>query len=283
MPIVTFWSNNDKTIGQTITTSIVATITAVEHNYKVLLVSADCNDKILKIAFGEQESNTNIVKGIVNLSQMNFDSGIQGLMKLADSNRVTPEVIHDYTKIVFKNRLEILYAPELTHSQNGEKIIAERRNMEKIKNIIFNASRYYDYVFVDLCKGIKYKEQGDILDISDVIVLNVDQRINTVKQALYNQEIQKRYNKIIWNICKADKNSKYNAKNLTRKLLKRQRVCETDYNTLVSEAAQEGNIPELMLRFKTIGQDDSNYIFMSKIKNLIEEIMLKYRQSRSGI
>lgn len=278
MPIVTFWSNNEKAIGQTIATAIAATVTAVEHNYKVLLLSADCNDKILKTAFGEQESNKKVVKDIINQSQINFDSGMQGLIKLADSNRISPELIHDYTKIVFKNRLEILYSPTVMGDETEEKIL-----MEKIKNIIFNASRYYDYVFVDLRKGIKYKEQGEILDISDVIVLNTDQRINTIEQALYNKEIQKRYDKIIWNICKADKNSKYNAKNLTRKLLRKARVSETDYNTLVSEAAQEGNIPELILRLRTVAEDDSNYSFMSKIKNLIEEIMLKYRQSRSGI
>ena len=278
MPIVTFWSNNEKSIGQTISAALTATVTAIEHNYKVLLISADFNDKIIESAFGAQESNKDIVKGIIQKAQINLGTGVQGLLKLADSNRVTPELIHDYTKIVFKNRLEILYSPNVEENETTQNDI-----MVKIKNVIMNASRYYDYVFVDLKKGLKYAEQKEILDISDVVVLNIDQRIDTIESALNLKEIQKMYNKIIWNICKSDKNSKYNSKNLTRKILKREKIYEIDYNTLIFEASQEGNIPELMLRFRTIKEDDTNNALFLKIKMLIEEIILKYRQSRSGM
>lgn len=278
MPIVTFWSNNEKSIGQTISAALTATVTAIEHNYKVLLISADFNDKIIESAFGAQESNKDIVKGIIQKAQINLGTGVQGLLKLADSNRVTPELIHDYTKIVFKNRLEILYSPNAEENETTQNDI-----MVKIKNVIMNASRYYDYVFVDLKKGLKYAEQKEILDISDVVVLNIDQRIDTIESALNLKEIKKMYNKIIWNICKSDKNSKYNSKNLTRKILKREKIYEIDYNTLIFEASQEGNIPELMLRFRTIKEDDTNNALFLKIKMLIEEIILKYRQSRSGM
>lgn len=273
MPIVTFWSNNEKSIGQTVSTAVTATVTAIEHNYKVLLISADFNDRMIEKCFGAQESNRDIVKGIVKKSQMNLDSGIKGLLKLADSNRVSPELIHDYTKIVF-NRLEILYSPMLNEND-------ERTTMEKMKNIIINSSRYYDYVFVDLKKGLKFIQQKDILNISDVIVLNIDQRIDEIENALNDETIRNMYSKIIWNICKADKNSKYNSKNLTRKILKKEFVAETDYNTLVSEATQEAGIPELMLRFRTIKEEDDNSIFLSKIKILIEQIISKYREAHS--
>lgn len=275
MPIVTFWSNKEKSIGQTVAASVAATVAAIEHNYKVLLISADCNDETMEECFGAQESNKDIVKGIIQKPQINLDSGIQGLLKLADSNRISPEIIHDYTKIIFKNRLEVLLSP----------IILEKKDvfMEKIKKIILNASRYYDYVFVDLEKGIKNIYQEEILNISDVVVLNVDQKIKTIEDALNTKEVKQIYNKIVWNICRADNKSKYNSKNITRKILKKEKICETDYNTLVSEATQEGNIPELMLRFRTIKENDCNYIFISKVKLLIEQIIFKYREMRSGM
>lgn len=273
MPIVTFWSDKEKTIGQTSTAAMVSAVTAIEHNYKVLLISGDFNDKIIETSFGAQESNNDILKDIIGRPQINLDSGIQGLLKLADSNRITPEIIHDYTKIVFKNRLEILYSPTATDNES------ERIILGKIKNIIINASRYYDYVYVDLKKGFKYIEQQEILDISDVVVLNIDQRIDTIQNALNNKEIKKMYHKIIWNICKSDKNSKYNSKNLTRKLLKKEKIYEIDYNTLVFEATQEGNIPELMLKFRTIKENNVNYTLLSEIKLLIDEIILRYRQT----
>lgn len=278
MPIITFWSNNQKSIGQTVSTAIVATVTAIEHNYKVLLISADLNDKMLETCFGAQETNKEIVKGIVKNNQMGLDSGIQGLLKLVDTNRVTPELIHDYTRIIFKNRLEVLYSPNVIEGEREEK-----EALLKMKNIIINAARYYDYVFVDLKKGIKYSEQLEILGLSDVIVANSDQNADSIESLLKREEIQKMQRKIVLNICRNDKKSKYNAKNLARKLLKKRGICEIDYNTLVLDASQEGGIPELMLRFRTLRNDDEISEFMAKVKNLIEEILIKYREMRSGM
>lgn len=278
MPVITFWSAKEKSIGQTVSASVAATVTAIENNYKVLLISADFNDEMLETSFGAQESNKEIVKGLVQKVQMNLDSGIRGLLKLVDSNRITPEAIHDYTKIVFKNRLEILYSPiNINNDRDDSKF------MEQIKTIIINASRYYDQVFVDLKKGLTTKEQLEILDMSDVVVVNIDQRLKTIEQLLSSEVITKMRNKVIWNICKNDKNSKYNAKNLLRRVLKNETICETDYNTLVWEATQEGGIPELMLRFRTVKENGDDLIFITKIKKMVEEILLRYRQTRAGI
>lgn len=274
MPIITFWSNNEKLIGQTVSAVMSSAIMAMEHNYKILLVSADFNNTSIENCFGAQESNKEIVKSLVRRPQMNLDSGINGLLKLADSNRVTPEIIHDYTKIVFKNRLEVLYSPM---NILDDKIV---NLMKNFKNIILNASRYYDYVFVDLRKGMKYPSQLEILNISDVIVVNVDQGINTIQKFYEMEETKSFINKIIWNICRYDKKSKYNIKNLTRNILKRQLVYETDYNTLLLEASQEGNVSELLIRLKTLKVEDENSLFISKIQEMNEGIMLKYQDTR---
>ena len=146
MPITTFWSNNRETIGQTVAAACMATEMAIEHNYKVLLVSADFNNNTMLDCFGAQESNKEILKGLIRKPQINLDSGINGLLKMANSNRVTPEIIHDYTKIVFSNRLEVLYSPNNINEKD------QNDTMEKIKNIIMNAARYYDQVIVDLKK-----------------------------------------------------------------------------------------------------------------------------------
>lgn len=272
MPITTFWSNNQKAIGQTVAASITAITMAMNYNYKILLMSVDFEDEVLEMSFGAQESNKKILKDLGQTEQVNLDSGIEGLMKLANSNRITPELIHDYTKIIFKNRLEVLYSP--MKNEKKEEFI------EKMKNIILNASKYYDQVIIDLKKGIKYEQQLDILNISDVIVINTDQRIDTIEKALNSEEIQKNKKKIIWNICKYDKNSKYNAKNLLRNILKKETVCETAYNTLVSEATQEGKLVELMLKFRTIRENGENLEFILNSKKLVEEILLKYQQAR---
>ena len=274
MPVITFWSNNEKTIGQTMSAVVSSTIMAMEHNYKILLISADFNNTTIENCLGAQESNREIVKSLVRRPQINLDTGINGLLKLADSNRVTPEIIHDYTKIIFKNRLEVLYSPM---NILDDKIISL---MENFKNIILNASRYYDYVFVDLRKGMKYPPQLEILNMSDVIVVNIDQGMRTIQKFYEMEEAKSFINKTIWNICRYDKKSKYNTKNLTRNVLKRKIICETHYNTLLLDASQEGNISELLIRLKTLKGEDENSLFISKIHEMNEGIMLKYQETR---
>ena len=162
MPIVTFWSNSEKTIGQTISAAAAATVMAMEHNYKVLLISADINNDSIENCFGAQQTNKELLKTIISGPQISLDTGISGLLKIAQSNRVTPEIIKDYTKIIYKNRLEVLYS-----STSNE--ISVEEQLECFKTIILNASKYYDHVFVDLKKGMKYAQILDILDISNAI------------------------------------------------------------------------------------------------------------------
>lgn len=278
MPIITFWSDNEKSIGQTVSAATAATVMAMEHNYKVLLISADFNNNVIEKCFGAQESNKEIVKTLVKRPQINLDSGINGLLKLADSNRVTPDIIHDYTKIIFKNRLEVLYSP-MNIIDKKEKTSV----MDRMKNIILNAARYYDQVFVDLRKGLEYSGQLEILKSSDVIVANIDQNMYKIQGFLENEEINSIFYKVIWNICKYDKKSKYNSKNLSRTILKKQKIFETDYNTLLLDSTQEGNLAELLLRFRTLKEENENSVFITKIKDLTETILLKYQEVRARI
>lgn len=277
MPITTFWSNNKETIGQTVSAASMATEMAIEHNYRVLLVSADFNNKTMLDCFGAQESNKEILKGLIRKPQINLDSGINGLLKMANSNRVTPEIIHDYTKIVYENRLEVLYSP-MDIKENEQNTI-----MEKMKNIIMNAARFYDQVIVDLKKGLNMSEQLEILSLSDVIVLNVTQRVHEIEETLQIKEISNMYDKVVWNICKYDKNSKCNTKNLLRTVLKKQTICETPYNTLMYDACGEGKIAEILLNFRTLREEDENLTFIKKIKELQEAVLLKYQERRARL
>ncbi len=277
MPITTFWSNNKETIGQTVSAASMATEMAIEHNYRVLLISADFNNTTMLDCFGAQESNKEILKGLIRKPQINLDSGINGLLKMASSNRVTPEIIHDYTKIVYENRLEVLYSP--TDINENDK----KATMERMKNIIMNAARYYDQVIVDLRKGLETSEQLEILALSDVIVFNINQRIDKITEALQIKEMNGLYDRVVWNICKYDKNSKCNTKNLLRTVLKRQTICETPYNTLIYDACGDGKIAEMLLNFRTLRDEDENLTFINRIKELQEAVLLKYQERRSRL
>lgn len=194
-------------------------------------------------------------------------------MKIAKSNRVTPELIKDYTKIIYKNRLEVLYS-----SSNSDLSVDEQ--MECYKTIILNSSKYYDYVFVDLKKGMSFQVLEEILDISAVIVLNTEQGTNTIIDFFRMKEMQKYIKgyKVIWNICKYDSKSKYNKKNLNRTFWKKQPIYSTSYNTLLFEAVTEGTLPELLLRIRTVKNDGESMEILKEGKELVEGIQVRQQE-----
>jgi len=280
MPIVTFWSNSKQAVGQTISAALTATTMALEKSYKTILISIDFDDKTIENCFGPQESNTAVIKSLIKTPQINLDSGVKGIFKLAESNRLTPELIQDYTKIIFNNRLEILYAPQSEQISRQDRI----EYMMKYKNIILNAARFYDYVIVDLMKGIESDAQKELLKISDIIVMNVSQGIKEIKESLSNQYVKELSDKLVWNICRYDWKSKYNIKNILRTTLKKQHVHAIPYNTLLLEATQDLGVPELLIRFRMLkDKEGENTFFVSQIKELIEGITQKFTELRSGI
>ena len=101
MAIIAFWSNEEKETGQTMSMVALSTYMAMEHNYKVLLICADMQDNTMERCFGEQQSNKELIKSIITKPQINLDTGTNGLIKMAQSGRVTPESIKDYTKIIW--------------------------------------------------------------------------------------------------------------------------------------------------------------------------------------
>lgn len=153
MPIITFWSNSKKQTGQTMSLAAIATSMAIEHNYKVLIVSTIYDDDTLELSFGSINNNKHLVNKLVKNPTIEVDNGIDGLYKIAYSGRMTPELIQNYTRVVYKNRLEVLYGYKKDPNRPSEEEYSKVK--EKYKEIISNASKFYDMVFVDLDKGLE--------------------------------------------------------------------------------------------------------------------------------
>ena len=51
MSIVTFWNNGKEQNGKTLSVVSIATYMAIEHNYKILVVSTGFNDESLNNCF----------------------------------------------------------------------------------------------------------------------------------------------------------------------------------------------------------------------------------------
>lgn len=270
MSIVTFWSNRKEQTGKTLSIAAIATYMAIEHNYKILVISTGYKDETMDRCFWEEKA----VKRNFGLFGRNTDitmaEGIVGLAKIMKSNKLSPEAITNYTKIIFKDRLEVLQIFK------GEK--AEYEELKRIYPDIINlANSYYDLVLVDLDREVEEEVANKILENSNLIVANLNQRMISI-----NSFIEKREEEPILNSKKAliligryDRYSKYTIKNISRYMGERNKVSTIPYNTLFFEACEEARVPDLFLRLRKIDEEDKNGFFISEVKRASENIVYR--------
>lgn len=279
MPIITFWSNEKNETAQTLSMAAVATYMAIEHNYKILILSTKNNDKTLEECFWDLNKSTNLIKEIAGNKKVALDSGIDGLIKIIASNKTSPEIITNYTRIVFKDRLDVLFSTETNTEQ-------EYAQIKKVyPEVLKTASQYYDLVFVDLNKGLDEEYNREILEMSDVIIANLTQRLKLINEFAKLREKEQFLSKrnIMLLLGRYDKFSKYSAKNITRFYHMKKEPGVVPYNTLFFEACSEGKIADFFLRMRNLDKLDRNAIFIDEVKKIAESIVYKLQELQTRI
>lgn len=275
MSIVTFWNSRREQTGKTMSIAAIATYMAIEHNNRMLIISTTDQQDQLKNCFWE-ENKTKKNLGIFGPNaSVDMENGVEGLARIIRSNKISPDLITNYTKVVFKDRLEILLGRSQKNKQNSQ-IDA---NVEEVyPEIIAMANQYYDLVLVDLDYNVDEETRKTILQNSDIIVVNMSQRLSSIdmfnEMRQENQLLQSK--KVILMIGRYDKFSKYNTKNITRYLGEKNKILTIPYNTLFFEACEEAGVPDLFLRFrKSIDPEDRNAFFLSEVKRASENIVYR--------
>ena len=275
MSIITFWNDNREQTGQTFATIAIATRMAIECNIKILLIATSLNDSTIKKAYwGEDTKNSNLFAA--KNSMLAVENDVEGLLKLVASNKLTPSIITDYTKVVFKGRLEVITG-YTTLSRNKQDELNELRKIENnYIDLIRTANQYYDMVIVDLDKGMNEKIKEDILKLSDINVFVLSQNRESINR--YNEIKRKKDEferlKCIPVIGKYIKQYKYNSKNIARYLQEKQELDLLPFNLLYMEAVEEAKVVDLFLKLKNIkDKTDENYIFMQCTLDLTNNIL----------
>ena len=278
MSIVTFWSNGKEQTGKTLSIAAIATYMAIEHNYKILIIATGDDDKILNNCFWEEKKKKRNLGLFGPNTNIAMEEGIVGLSKVMKSNRLTTEDIPNYTKTVFKERLEIL--------QGVSGGLMEYDNLRQLYPDIINlANRYYDLVFVDLDNELGEDLANKILGNSNLIVANISQRLTSINRFM---ELKKEKpilntNKTVLLIGRFDRHSKYTVKNIARYMKEKNRAITIPYNTLFFEAAEEGKVPDLFLKIRSVDEDDRNGFFLAELKRASENIIYRLQNSAMKI
>lgn len=274
MAIITFKSNEIKETAQTLSIAAVAAQMAIEHNYKILLVSTNFKDKTLEECFWDVNKKTPLVNMMGKPAAVGIESGVEGLMRVMASNKTSPEIVKNYSKIILRDRLDVLPSPSITEYKDYENIAAA------YPEILQLANRYYDIILVDLSERMSEQYAENIIQISDIVVVNLTQRLKSIDDFIELREAEEFYKRkhIMLLIGRYDSFSKYNTKNITRYMKEKKPVNVIPYNTLFFEACSEAKIIDFFLRLKNIDELDRNYLFIKEVTNMGNNIIYKLQE-----
>lgn len=279
MAIITFKSNELKETGQTLSLVALATQMSIEHNYKILVVSTNFNDLTLETCYWEPGKLNRPVIGTQAHASVGVDSGVEGLIRVLTTNKTSTEIVKNYSRTVLRDRLDVLLSPR------AEKYDEYIQLCSNYPEVLRMADRYYDLVFVDLSSRMRAEEAQNIINISDVIMVNITQRLKNINDFIElkeNDEFYKRRN-IMLLLGRYDSHSKYNVKNVTRYMKEKKTIFAVPYNTLYFEACSEGKVIDFFLKLKNIDESDRNHIFVSEVNRANEGILYKLQELQMKI
>ena len=270
MAIISFWSEGDREAGKTASLAAIATQISIDNTYKTLIFNAEYNDSSLEECFWPPKKPRKEAFMLGNRADL--ATGTTGVAKAILSNKTSPEIIKYYTKTIYKDRLELLTEDNITQEDYQN----QRRTYKEIAKI---ANRYYNLVLVDISGSPEESITRSILEESDIVVVNLPQNIKKINEYLELKRTNKVFNteKTIVLIGRCDKNSKYNAKNLSRQTNIRD-LYPVPYNTQFLEAINEGKITEFFTKFRGRVHPDENTYFLDEVKETSERILEKLKE-----
>lgn len=278
MSIITFLSEELKETGQSMSISAIATAMAIEHNYKILLISTDFIDKTLENCFWN--SNNKRFSLFTKANVMDVSNGLEGLVRTFASNRASKDVIRSYTKPVLNERLDILQAPKTVNYKDYCNIANYYSQIAEVAN------SYYDIVLIDLSKKLPKEAKEKVLVISDLIVVNLLQNMNSISNFMKLKTQNEFFNKknVLIMLGKYNPNSKFSNKNVARLLREKNIPMIVPYNILFADECFDGKIIDYFLKIQRVqGYDNKDTYFIKQLRSTSEALEYKMQEKMNGI
>ena len=252
MAIIAFWSGSKKETGQTVSICSIATHMAVEHNYKILLIDGTFDDDTMERGFWKVEKKKKDFAKQLNKGKMDIASGAEGLVSAVASNKATPEIITNFTRVVFKNRLDVVCGLKT-------KVYADfRKSLMLYKDLIKTADKYYDLVFIDLPKTLDDEITKVLLETSPEVLTK---------------------EKVIPLLSNADDETVYNVKNYTRYVGEKKELCSVPYNASFVKNISEAGIAQFFLTTRLSSKlNDKNTEFVKCVEGMCKRIEEKLKE-----
>lgn len=263
MAKIVFWSPEEGKTGCTHVAIAVSSLMGITHKTSSLLIDANSNAK--KIA-----SSYTMYEDLINANSFNDTNlGMNAIMRLIKSNKLSPDIIQNYSKPVLKGRLDILYSAIANTTTDA------RENLLSMPLIAKNADEVYDLVFIDLPKTTTDDSAIRVMEQADIIVCVIPQEIEKLSNSL------KKINGIdsikdkqkIFVLGDYESGSKYNIFNVKLKYKIPEPCYVLPHNYLFTDACNDGNVLDYLYRNINAPAKDYNGDFILRTTEIVEEIV----------
>lgn len=263
MAKIIFWSPDSSMTGATHTAIAVATLMSITHKATSILMQGNYDSQKIESAFTPYDELKS------SGAFQNSNIGVNALIRLVTSNKLTSDAVQNYAKPLLKERLDILYG---MNQKNEEDYISLANNLPYI---IKKASEIYDLVFMDLPKGNKEKYILDTLSEAETVVCIVNQdstKLDDFFTKIENISELKDKNKIIV-IADYEQKSKYNVQNIKIKYRYKGELFTLPHNYVFSDSCNDGNVIDFFYSNLNADPKDYNGYFVSQVMNIVEKIV----------
>ena len=275
MAILSFWSGNPKEAGQTLSIAAIATQISIEHNRKTLVVDATFKDDTLEKCFWKPDENKELKKKL-NKGKLDIATGTEGLMSAIASNKTSPEIISNYTKVVFNKRFDVLLGLKTTNYEEYDSYLKLYPDMLKAAN------KFYDLVIVDLPKTTQRQTTMDILRTSDVVMYTMSQNLKQINEFIENRNEMQELKRVIPLLGSANDFCKYNPKNVST-FVREKQLAYISYNNKFLESASEGEVAKFFLdAIRSKNARDKNAQFLKSVAETSQKVIRKFEEIKYG-
>lgn len=255
MQQINIWSPYHQT-GTTSISIILSTYIAINYNLRCLIAH-------------NQYSRSNLECAFIDGSKENEDfitlEGIDALEIAAKSNKLTKEEIWNSTRLLIKNRLELLY---------GSKKQREELN-ETIFYILACAKQAYDLTFIDVSSGINNKVTDMAMRTADLIVVNLNQNLKVLDdfftRKIYHNELDSRKYIIVLN--NYDTRSKYTTKYIKKLYNFKDDIFAIPKCVDYMDSHNDHKVLDFMISNNDTCSSEEDYNFLNQIKNISLKVL----------
>ena len=176
MAVIAFYTSCKEQTGNTVSAISLATYMGIVQNKRTLFISTSLNNNEIKTALWPKQAKKKLglFDSDINATNVN-ENGIEGLDRIIRSNKISPNIITDYTKVALTGRLEIL------QGYNGSEEKYKEIQKQYLQIITF-AKQIYENVIIDIDRELENKNKFEILNASDIVVAMTTQKTENVEK-----------------------------------------------------------------------------------------------------